>query len=340
MSTNRLRDIRLAKRRFFDLQSDLRNSRFHNFKNHLNAYVEFCETNPVMKEITGPLKENSTIDLQNWWEDIFKTGGSMVGSKQYVLPTDVEIQGSLLYRFILGINEGTFDIITFTVNVYGHKRFDDNIYEFNNDIARKLTRTLNYKLEELEEDEKMKTKRPPKVETTDPKVVFVVHGRNIKAKTAMFNFLRALGLKPMEWSQAVAATGKSSPYIGEVLDKVFFLAQAIVVLMTPDDEARLRQPYVVVDDPDYERNLTGQPRQNVLFEAGMAIGRNQNRTILVELGNLRHFSDILGRHTIRIENNPEKRNDLATRLRTAGCEVDRTGSDWIKEGDFDGAIEE
>ena len=71
----------------------------------------------------------------------------------------------------------------------------------------------------------------------------------------------------------------------------------------------------------------------------MILGLHDLYSLARALGNLRNFSDILGRHTIRIENTPQKRNDLATRLKTAGCEVDRTGSHWIKEGDFDGAIE-
>ena len=51
--------------------------------------------------------------------------------------------------------------------------------------------------------------------------VFVVHGRNESARVAMFAFLRSLGLQPIEWSQAVAATGEASPYIGTVLDSAF-----------------------------------------------------------------------------------------------------------------------
>ena len=72
---------------------------------------------------------------------------------------------------------------------------------------------------------------------------FVVHGRNEAARKAMFEFLIALDLHPLEWSESVTDTGKASPYIGEILDAAFSRAHAIVVLFTPDDEARLREPF-------------------------------------------------------------------------------------------------
>ena len=75
------------------------------------------------------------------------------------------------------------------------------------------------------------------------RTVFVVHGRNEPARLAMFSFLRSIGLQPIEWSQAVAATGEASPYIGTVLDSAFDAAQAVVVLMTPDEIAYLRDEY-------------------------------------------------------------------------------------------------
>jgi hypothetical protein len=73
--------------------------------------------------------------------------------------------------------------------------------------------------------------------------VFVVHGRDQKARDAMFEFLRAIALQPIEWTQAVKATKKGAPYVGEVLNAAFDKAAAVVVLLTPDDEARLKKKF-------------------------------------------------------------------------------------------------
>lgn len=168
----------------------------------------------------------------------------------------------------------------------------------------------------------------------DRRKVFVVHGRNLKLRGALFAFLRSIGLNPTEWSQAVKATGKSSPYVGEVLDDAFSEAQAVVVLLTPDDRAFLRESLRKVNDPSYESTPTLQARPNVLFEAGMAMGRCPDRTVLVEVGDLRPFSDIGGRHIIKLNNSTERRQELAQRLESAGCAVDLTGTDWHREGEF------
>lgn len=174
-----------------------------------------------------------------------------------------------------------------------------------------------------------------KTSVPDSRNVFVVHGRNLDARNSLFRFLRSIGLRPMEWSQAIQLTGKGSPFIGEVLDVAFANAQAIVILMTPDDVAQLQEPFRSPNDPPYEATLTGQARPNVLFEAGMAMGRDPDRTVIVELGALRPFSDIGGRHTVRLSNDSRARHELAQRLTTAGCAVDLTGRDWHTEGEFE-----
>ena len=165
-----------------------------------------------------------------------------------------------------------------------------------------------------------------------------MHGRNETARNALFSFLRSIGLNPLESSEAVKAVGHPTPYIGEILDAAFSHAHAVVVLFTPDDIARLQEQFRSDRDPRHEVEPTGQARPNVLFEAGMAMGRDSNRTILVEMGKLRPFSDIAGRHIIRLDGSSKQRQQLAQRLRAAGCPVNLDGTDWHTEGSFDEAL--
>lgn len=168
---------------------------------------------------------------------------------------------------------------------------------------------------------------------TDQRAVFVVHGRNTPVRDSMFAFLRALGLKPLEWDTAIGLTGKASPYIGEVLDAAFDHAGAVVVLMTPDEVAYLDQRWASGPEDD-QTTPAPQARPNVLFEAGMALGRNPDNTLLVEVGSVRPFSDVGGRHAIRLSNESPSRQSFATRLRNTGLAVDTTGTDWLSIGDF------
>lgn len=164
--------------------------------------------------------------------------------------------------------------------------------------------------------------------------VFVVHGRNEALRKSMFEFLRALGLKPMEWGKAVLTAKGANPYIGDVLDSAMARVQAVVVLLSPDDEAKLKDRFCSGDERSTEGKLQGQPRPNVIFEAGLALGRHPEKTLLVQVGKIRGFTDIAGKHVVRLTNDFERRNDVANRLRKIGCKVDTQGSDWTQTGDF------
>jgi predicted nucleotide-binding protein len=179
-----------------------------------------------------------------------------------------------------------------------------------------------------------KAKRSVKAAKAKDNSVFVVHGRNEKLRRSLFDFLRALGLNPLEWAKVVLMAKKNNAYVGDILDNVMAKVQAVVVLFSPDDEARLKPEFVTRTDGSSEKNLRGQPRPNVLFEAGLALGRHPDKTILVEVGRLRKFSDIAGRHVVRLTDDFDKRNDLANRLENLGCKVDKQGTDWTEAGDF------
>jgi predicted nucleotide-binding protein len=179
------------------------------------------------------------------------------------------------------------------------------------------------------------TPTPTPIEKSIATKIFVVHGRNEWLRNGVFTFLRSVGLRPIEWTEAIALTCKSAPYVGEILDVAFSAAQAVVVILSPDDEARLRDELHGKEEPDYETKLTPQARPNVLFEAGMSMARNPDRTILVEFGRLRPFSDVAGRHAIKMDGSTAKRQDLAMRLQKAGCAVDLSGTDWHSAGALD-----
>lgn len=140
-------------------------------------------------------------------------------------------------------------------------------------------------------------------------------------RTSMFALLRAFGLSPIEWTEAVRSTGSTMPSILEVLRSAMTMPAAVVVLLTGDDRGILRRQFQSPSDPDYERELVGQPRLNVVFEAGLAVAHFPKETIFVERGSLRQFTDISGIHRVRISSGHRWKGELRRRLQSAGCDV-------------------
>jgi hypothetical protein len=160
--------------------------------------------------------------------------------------------------------------------------------------------------------------------TPDERVVAVAYGRDDEAREAMFAFLRALGLNPLEWEAAIAETGSAMPYSGDAVERAFARAQAVICLFTPDDEVLLHPELGDAPAPEM------QPRPNVLLETGMALATHPAQTVIVELGQVREITNLSGRNTIRIGTDPTAAlNALASRLQNAGCAVSRTGGDWL-----------
>jgi predicted nucleotide-binding protein len=164
--------------------------------------------------------------------------------------------------------------------------------------------------------------------------VFVVHGRDEALRKSMFEFLRALGLTPMEWSHAIAAAKGANPYIGEILDKAMEKVQAVVVLFSPDEIAHLKEQFWRPGDKQGDGKPSGQARPNVLFEAGLALGAHDKKTVLVQVGKMRHISDLAGKHMAHLGNAVESRNAFANRLAKIGCSINKDGNDWMTAGNL------
>ncbi|ARQ00353.1 TIR domain-containing protein [Pseudorhodoplanes sinuspersici] len=170
-----------------------------------------------------------------------------------------------------------------------------------------------------------------KVKPAKNNSLFVVHGRDSKLNEAMFALLRAMGLNPLEWSQAIAKAKGANPDVRKVINNAMRLVQGVVVMFSPDEEARLKTKYRAKGD---SAKLEGQARPNVIFESGLALGGHPKKTLLVQVGDTRPISDIAGMHMLRLSNSATSRKELGQRLKKLGFKVDLSGTSWLTEGDF------
>jgi hypothetical protein len=174
----------------------------------------------------------------------------------------------------------------------------------------------------------------PAVKPAKNNTLFVVHGRDTKLNEDMFGLLRALGLNPIEWSKAVAKTRGINPDVDEIIGGQMKSVQGIVVMISPDEQAKLKPAFCDPAVPT-ERILQDQARPNVLFEAGWAFGAYPGKTLLVRVGNTRPISDLGGKHIMKLSNSAASRKEFAQRLRKMKFKVDTDGTSWLTEFNFD-----
>jgi hypothetical protein len=172
----------------------------------------------------------------------------------------------------------------------------------------------------------------------DKRSIFVVSGRGSET-AALAEMLRSVDLKIIEWEQAVERTGSPTPYIGDVVLTGLQMADAVLVVLTPDDLILLRPDLLDKHDGPIERTLQGQARPNVFYEAGIADAYGQQRTVIVEIGPAKPFSDISGRSIVRYDGSAEQRHVLVSRLRYAGLEPNTSGTAWLRTGNVTPSIE-
>jgi hypothetical protein len=145
--------------------------------------------------------------------------------------------------------------------------------------------------------------------------VLVIHGGSEPARAALFNFLRAIGLRPLEREELIARTENPAPDRTAVLGQALAADLATIVLLTAADAAA----------------------RDLLLEAGMALGRQPGRTVIVGLGDLPGIPGLAGREILHIDGESSTAlHRLAQRLRNAGCAVEIDGTDWLDTDGFKG----
>lgn len=160
----------------------------------------------------------------------------------------------------------------------------------------------------------------------NPNCVFLVYGRDHQARHSLRTLLEELGLRVLSWEDAIALTGQAAPHARAVLDAAMGTAAAVVVLLTGDDEARLRGELCGDDERATEGRLQRQARPNVIFEAGLAFALFPTRTIVVQTGRLRPISDLAGVQFVPFDQSTQSTSALCNRLRIAGCRLNATAN--------------
>lgn len=146
--------INTSFQKFTDYTSDVLSSNYHSFDTRLEILIHFCETDNVMKYITSPLKDIDA-NFDGWWETGHKTGGSIIGSKIFKLPVDEDIRDALLYQFCLRVNNKDFNLVTYTMHFFAAKTASDAVTHFSREILHPLTRSISYKIKEIQESIKI-----------------------------------------------------------------------------------------------------------------------------------------------------------------------------------------
>ncbi len=171
-------------------------------------------------------------------------------------------------------------------------------------------------------------------------VVFVIHGRNRAAWTALERLLRCVGVEAIDFDDVAARSGEGSPVIENVVREGLEQALAIVALFTPD-ELTVLDPDLRIPEDHAPWGGRWQPRANVIFEVGMALALRPERTVMVSLGvDVAMFSDIQGRLVLRLANDEPSRRSLLLKLEQLGCAVDWEApfADRAKTADLDACV--
>ncbi len=166
---------------------------------------------------------------------------------------------------------------------------------------------------------------PENTSTTDEnsrqRTIYVVFGHDTDQVRKIKAFLEGLDLVFLTKKEAVDFTKKTAPFIGDIINAAFEHAQAVIVLLTGDEEVQLCKELHHYDDEDFEKVFCPQPMQEQIFEAGYAFGKSPKRTILIQIGHVRPFSDIVGRFILHFTDTPEDYAILRTRLERAECSI-------------------
>ena len=177
---------------------------------------------------------------------------------------------------------------------------------------------------------------------TVSKKVFVVYGRDRRAYAELQKFLNFIGVAERSFEDI--ANQDASPFVTKIVLSGIQSAGAVIVLFTPDELAVL---YETANSSAGIRvppvNSRWQARPNVIFEAGVAFGIDQEKTVIVALGpDVSGFSDIGGVHIVHLNDSNGKAalcDRLARILKTKLKKPSKGWNGHKESGEFDSCVQ-
>jgi hypothetical protein len=135
--------------------------------------------------------------------------------------------------------------------------------------------------------------------------VLLIHGHDSIGVNEVARLVESLGLEPILWQEALDRTGLMSPSVIERFRSCLDIAQGVIVVL--------------------EGGL-GESALNLVFEAGLALGLAEERTVVVQLGDQTPPNDLAAVNILRLRSTGESINALSAALENAGCAVGEVAS--------------
>jgi hypothetical protein len=141
------------------------NSDTDTYDTFFKGFMNFCETDEVMRSITLKIKEID-VPFDDWWCEKRKWPN---GRRKFDIPTDPLKRVAFLYQLCLKIfqNEPGFDYLSVGLEYFGSIHVNDNIDSFNQHVIRQLVEYFEHNFTIMKttsiDDMPQKQELPPQI---------------------------------------------------------------------------------------------------------------------------------------------------------------------------------
>jgi hypothetical protein len=139
-------DVRLGKEdvlnslRAFKVRRDnLLHEDVSTFDHHYERFIDFCENDPLVKRVLGPVETKSTIDTNEWWNQAIQRPPKLI------FPADSAEELSLRYRLIKSIQMQPNHIFHLGI-AHGQSKLDAATELFRTLLVRPFVDELTHRL--------------------------------------------------------------------------------------------------------------------------------------------------------------------------------------------------